>query len=173
MGRGARQTRTHGTRFATLLAAMKVADMMKSDPLSCQVYHSLADAARIMETHGCGWLPVVGRHNTVVGVVTDRDICMAAMQRDRRLSAISVVGAMHTNVFSCHPDDELVDAIAKMQNYAVRRLPVLDDAGVLAGVVSLTDLARSAEARRGDIDSALIGHTLAAINEPRSAASPV
>jgi CBS domain-containing protein len=130
---------------------------MNTKPRCCAPSDTLASAAQIMREHDCGFLPVVREGNRLVGVITDRDICLAAESRARQ---------------SCRQSAQIADVLAVMQNYRVRRVPVVDAAGQLVGVVSLSDLARRAD--RGEDDNGVsreaITHTLAAICEPRSAA---
>jgi CBS domain-containing protein len=154
---------------------MKVAAIMNRRPQSVAPHQSLHDAATIMRDHDCGWVPVVD-DGQVVGVLTDRDICLAALSRAQRLDKLAVAGSMHTDVHSLASGDDVGKALAMMSNYRVRRLPVIDD-GRLVGLVSLSDLAQRAgtndSARPHAFGSQAIAHTLAAICEPRSASSPV
>jgi CBS domain-containing protein len=156
---------------------MKVEDIMNTTPATCLKHESLRDAVRVMRENDCGWVPVVSKANKVVGVITDRDVCMAAYATDARLGDIAIEGAMSTNVRSCHPDDRLENAEALMRNYRVRRLAVVNEEDELVGLLSLSDMAR-----RAKIDGATQAHglngdavaaTLAAICEPRSASSAV
>lgn len=151
---------------------MLVDKVMNARPRTVKPHTSLADAVAVMIERDCGWLPVVDDADHVVGVVTDRDICLGAHSRDKRLTEIVVEGVMHTNVYSCHPDDALQDAEALMRTRRVRRLPVVDADGKLVGLLSLSDLARRAGMNDGDEPSGLtsrdVAHTLAAICEPRT-----
>jgi CBS domain-containing protein len=114
------------------------------------------------------WLPVLAHGKRVVGVLTSRDICVAAQSRRRRLDEVAVEGAMHTDVHACRPDDAIDNLLVAMENYRVKRLPVVDE-GELVGVISLTDLANRA-AHSGDASRAAeLVRVLAAIHEPRSA----
>ncbi len=152
---------------------MNVDSVMNSRPRSVLAHQSLADAVAIMVERDCGWVPVVDAAERVVGVVTDRDICLAAHDRDKRLKEIAVKGVMHTNVHACRPTDSLTDAQALMRARRVRRIPVTDEDGKLMGLLSLSDLARRAGMNDDDKPKGLtsldVAHTLAAICEPRSA----
>ncbi len=75
-------------------------------------------------------------------MVTDRDVCMAAYTRDRKLSEIEVRTAMATAPFSCRPTDSVESALKTMEAHHLRRLPVVDQSGRLVGLLSLTDVAR-------------------------------
>lgn len=151
---------------------MKVDKVMNTRPRSVRPHQTLADAVAVMVDRDCGWVPVVDDAGTVVGVLTDRDICLAAHDREKRIDRIAVEGVMRTNIYACRPDDSLLDAEAIMRNRRVRRLPVIDDEGHLVGLISLSDLARRAgmsdEGPKG-LTSVDVARTLAAICEPRSA----
>jgi CBS domain-containing protein len=127
----------------------------------------LHHAAKIMWECDCGWVPVVDDARRVVGVVTDRDICMACYTRGSAPELISVAGTMSTNVHACRPDDPLENALAMMRNYRVRRLPVVDPDGALLGLLSISDILR----RRAEtsLEPMAISRVLAEISEPRSA----
>ena len=153
---------------------MTIEQLMKKDPVVCEAADSLNEAARIMWEHDCGFVPVVDSGRTVVGVITDRDICMCTYTRGVDLKALSVGDAMSTVVRSCKPGDTLASAEVIMEGAQVRRLPVVDGEGRLIGVLSLSDLARrSSRARRGDdgLSEAEIGHVLSAISQPRALAA--
>ena len=139
---------------------MKVDQVMSAPAHAVGPKQNLQDAAQLMWDRDCGWLPVLDDGGTLVGVITDRDVCMAAYTRGRRLDEISVAGTMVTQVFDCKPDDAIADVAELMQRCAVRRVPVVDDEGKVVGVVSLSDLTRH-------IDHSDIGETLSAICKPR------
>lgn len=125
---------------------MKVEFFMTKDPRTCTAEDALAAAARIMWEHDCGCVPVVAGPGSrrLVGVVTDRDVCMAAYTQGRPLWEIPVRAAMSSEVWTCHPDDTLKDAVRVMRHRQVRRLPVVDGQGHLLGLLSLTDVALAA-----------------------------
>lgn len=88
----------------------------------------------------CKILPVVDDKGEVVGVITDRDICIAAGCRRRDPATILVSEAMTTQVHSCSPEVDLCEALQLMQQKQVRRLPVIDLAGKLCGILSMDDV---------------------------------
>jgi CBS domain-containing protein len=119
---------------------MKVADVMTPQVRACTIHDSLNAAARIMWDHDCGCAPVVDAHGKLVGIITDRDICMAAYTQGAPLAAIPVQRAMSARVVSCSRGDELETAHRLMRTHEIHRLPVVDSHGRLAGVLSLSDL---------------------------------
>lgn len=126
---------------------MKVRDVMRSEPRSCSPGMDLARAGRTMDEVGCGILPVIGEDDRVVGVITDRDICLAVADRDRKPSEIEIRQVISGEVYSCGVDQELSEALEVMRRRRVRRLPVLDTHERLVGVLSLDDVFAEVRAR--------------------------
>ena len=124
---------------------MKVKDLMTTSPAACTLTNSLADAGGMMWQNDCGILPVVAEGGKVVGLITDRDICMAAVLNGRNLTNIAVEDVISRQVFSCNADDDVRSALKTMQENKVRRLPVLNELGMLAGIVSMNDIVLRAE----------------------------
>jgi CBS domain-containing protein len=151
---------------------MKVEQLMKSEVFTCSPEDTLDRAAGIMWDHDCGCVPVLGRDGRVAGILTDRDICMAAYTQGKSLWAIPVAIAMRKKVISCRPEESLSAAEKILQANQIRRLPVIDAEGRLVGILSLNDLAREAARerlqKRKAVSDAEIGETLAAICESRS-----
>ena len=119
---------------------MEVRDVMVEAPASCGPATNLSDVVDIFRARKCGFLPVVDQQQKVVGVVTDRDICIA-LGEGNRLPADIVVGEIATKkVFSCQADDDIRTALRTMGAAKVRRLPVVDVEGKLKGVLSMDDV---------------------------------
>jgi CBS domain-containing protein len=150
---------------------MRISQIMKSDVEVVGIDDNLAAAASRMWDCDIGCLPVVDGAGEVVGVITDRDICMAALTRGQSLPDIPVSVAMAKEVLSCSPDASLVEAEETMRSGQVRRLPVIDSERCLVGIVSLNDLALLAEREIGrknrDLSAQEVTATLAAISTPR------
>ncbi len=152
---------------------MNVQELMSVDVARCAPDATMAEAARLLWDHDCGALPVVCcETGCVIGMVTDRDLCMAALIRGGRLDEMPVSIAMSREVRACDVDETAARAHAIMREHRVRRLPVVDAEGQLVGILSLNDLARRAAKGRGP---AAIGRqrdvakTLAAVSAPRAA----
>ncbi len=127
---------------------MKVRDIMTKAPVFCHPDSNLAAAAEKMWAHDCGILPVVDDELGVVGVITDRDICIALGTKDRKASLVSVREVMSGKVHICAPEDDIHSALKVMGKGRVRRLPVVNREGKLMGVLSMDDIVLSAE--KGD-----------------------
>ena len=151
---------------------MRIEQLMTKSPKSCQPGHDLSEAAQMMRDHDCGCLPVTERDGSqrVVGMITDRDICMAAQLHGKPLREIRVGEAMTKDFWACNPGDPLREAEAIMGEAHVRRLPVVDEADHLLGLLSLSDLAREAARqqwwKRQEITGAEVGEVVAMICQP-------
>ena len=149
---------------------MRVEDLMTRDCAQVRPVESLAHAARQMRLRDCGCVVVVDERSHVMGLLTDRDVCMAALRTDRPLTSLEVRSAMSPLVFGCRRQDTIAEAERQMDRYQLRRLPVLDESGRLEGILSIADIAR--EARRGEDLIALpvtvreVGQTLGQIGRP-------
>jgi CBS-domain-containing membrane protein len=153
---------------------MRAQDLMSHPAITCHVNDTLQTAAQLMWDHDCGALPVVTDEGKVTGVITDRDICMAAYTQGRSLDALLVNSAMGRHVVAAKPDDRLETIEHLMIEHQVRRVPVVDAAGAAVGMVSLNDLAQAcfAPQSRTKQGPENVAHTLAAIGRPRSTTAP-
>jgi CBS domain-containing protein len=119
---------------------MKVREIMTDRPLTCRSETSLAVAARLMREGDCGILPVVDARGTLAGVITDRDICLALARTNRNAINVAVREVMSRKVRSARTDEDVYGALATMKSARVRRLPVCDENGLLAGMLSVEDV---------------------------------
>jgi CBS domain-containing protein len=147
-----------------------VHDAMGTRVYVCSPEDTLARAAQIMWEKDLGCLPVCEPGRKVIAMLTDRDISMAAFMQWKHLGEASVESAMSRSLSTCSPDDELVQAEDIMRANQVRRLPVVDDNGVLVGLLSLGDVARYVRQHsraNTSLAQQRLAETLAAICEPR------
>jgi CBS domain-containing protein len=129
---------------------MKVRDLQTSDVQAVNPDTNLAAAAHIMWECDCGVVPVIDHERHLVGMITDRDIAIAATTRSAAPADIQVRHVMSTGeLYSCRPDDDVRIALASMGEHRVRRLPVTDRENHLVGILSLNDLVRRVENRAG------------------------
>lgn len=158
---------------------MKVSDVMTTNVASVRRDETLSSAAKVMWDCDCGSLPVWDeRSERVVGMITDRDICMAAWSQDRPPSSLTVADAMSSDLYFCTPEQSVSSAESLMRSRKVRRVPVLDGEQKLVGIVSLADIAtesrrRGGTAIAGDLAAAEVVATLADICQPRSASRSI
>ena len=146
---------------------MRVSRLMKTDVATCRRTDPLATAARRMYEADCGALPVVDEEWKVVGMVTDRDACMAAMSHELPMSFLLVDEAMAHRPRTVHAADSVQEAERVMREAQVRRLPVVDAEGRLAGILTVNDLVLEASTAEGDespdANADSVENTLAAI----------
>jgi CBS domain-containing protein len=142
---------------------MLVEDLMTRNVASVRSDQSLAVAAQLMWDCDCGALPVVDADAArVVGMITDRDICMATWSRGLAPGAITVGEVMSKNLAACQPRDAIARAESIMRTKQIRRLPVVDSGRRLLGILSLADIARAAGATsKLESDRDLSGDVLA------------
>ena len=146
---------------------MKVKDVMTPDAKAIWITESLADAAKEMWENDCGVLPIIKDGRKVVGMITDRDICMAAAMRDRNPSSISVEEVMNATVYAAEPEEDVAQALQTMREHKIRRLPVLNLEGELQGILSMNDIVLKAKTngRKAPIDYVDVVKTYQAICE--------
>lgn len=124
---------------------MKVKEIMTGSPSVCDLNESLAEAAKTMWDADCGVLPVLKDGKEVVGVITDRDICMAMAMRHCSPAGVSVEEVISGEVYSVAPQDEVQKALELMQQKQVLRLPVISPEGELEGMLSMNDVVLKAQ----------------------------
>lgn len=124
---------------------MKIKDVMTRDVEPCRPASDLAAVSMTMWRQDCGIVPVIDDTRRVLGVVTDRDICMALATRHRRAEEITAQEVMSDRLFSVRPDDDVRLALETMRTQRVRRLPVVDAERRLRGVVSINDIVLHAQ----------------------------
>lgn len=142
--------------------------IMSVDVSTCSPEDTLDRAARIMWERDCGVVPVVDGGGKLVGIVTDRDICMASYTRDERIRNCNVESTMSRDLHACSPSDSIQEVVRVMSLHQVRRLPVTEPNGKLVGIVSLADLAKSLNSLPSEHPArVLLLPMLAAVSERR------
>jgi CBS domain-containing protein len=153
---------------------MHVQDVMVSPARSCPPDAPIVEAARTMWDNHCGALPVLDDKGEPIGIITDRDICMALARKNRFPARITVREVMTPYPFICQPQDALEEALTLMAENRVRRLPVVNAEGHLVGIVSISDVAAAlpsghSEVRGADAVHAMVARTLQKISAPNAA----
>jgi CBS domain-containing protein len=151
---------------------MQVKDLMTTSPSVCTLEDTTNEAARIMWERDCGAVPVVDRSRRVVGMITDRDICIAAYFQGEPLSQIRVADVMSRELSTVRPEDEVTKAEHLMREHQVRRLPVVTDGQILVGILSVGDLAQHvprANGPRQPAENQELLQVFSAVSEPRIA----
>jgi CBS domain-containing protein len=128
---------------------MRIKHVMTRDPSFALPSDSAQRAACIMRDERAGIVPIVESEQSrrVVGVVTDRDLCMNVVAEGRDPGAVSIEQCMTTAVVTCTPQDSADRLMELMRESQIRRVPVVDADGTLQGIVSLADLVERADLR--------------------------
>lgn len=119
---------------------MLVNDVMTTSPFCCKPSDRLDRVAKLMVDHDCGAIPVC-EAKKLVGMITDRDITCRAVATGRTPASIPVSEVMTKPVFAVRQNESVEVAIDLMKTKMIRRLPVVDDAGEIVGIVAPSDLA--------------------------------
>ncbi|HSB96075.1 MAG TPA: CBS domain-containing protein [Spongiibacteraceae bacterium] len=120
---------------------MQVREIMHTDVKSCSPDCALDAVALTMWNNDCGAIPIVDKQGKPIGIVTDRDIAMgSAIQHKPLWNIKSIDIAQNRSLFMCALDEDIFKALELMQHNQVRRLPVVDNQGKLAGILSLGDV---------------------------------
>ena len=124
------------------MANMRARQLMTSDPACCRPDTTLDEVARLMLIHDCGEIPVVDRSEKVVGVITDRDIVCRVVAEGKNPMAHTAAECMTQPVVSVGVDSPVDQVVSVMEGHRIRRVPVIDDNGVCAGIIAQADIAR-------------------------------
>ncbi len=127
-------------------ARIKCREIMTSNVKTASRDMSIRDVAIMMRDGDMGSIPVV-EDGKLVGIVTDRDIVVRSIA-DGKDAASKVAEAMTEEIYSVRPDDFVFEAIRLMGDKQVRRVPVVDDSGDLAGIIAMADIALEMEDER-------------------------
>jgi CBS domain-containing protein len=149
---------------------MRVDDQMTRRIVSCGLLDDLATAASRLWENDCGSLPVLDERGHVAGMLTDRDICMAAMFTGKALGELRVAAVMTRDVATAREHDTLHDAEMILRSRSVHRLPVVDDHQRVVGILTANDLLRWVdEGGRSDTnqDAVHLVRTLAGVSRRR------
>lgn len=146
---------------------MFVRQLMTRDVECCAPTDSLDMAARILWDRDVGCVPVC-EDGVVVGMVTDRDLCMATYTQGCAMRESMVASCMSSVVVSCGPQTRVEEALRLMGERQVRRLMVTNDEGQLLGLLSMNDCVREASRAHGKPFAMEVLKTLAAICAPRA-----
>jgi CBS domain-containing protein len=157
-------------RARTGKRASTVADVMRSPAVCCRVSDSLHRVAQLMWEQDVGVVVVLDEAGHAQHVITDRDVCMGAYTQGVALWASSVQSVKPSPLVYCSSEAGVVEARRLMQEHGVRRIPVVDGAGQVVGVVGLGDLVREVsistpKARSRGLTAPQLAQTLMAVYE--------
>jgi CBS domain-containing protein len=134
---------------------VKVEQLMSKNVATCFPDDTVQDAATLMAAFDTGCLVVLesGEMLHVIGVITDRDVCLAMARSEIPPTEIEVRSVMSSPAHCCRADDAVWEVLALAETYRVRRFPVIDSGGQLLGIVTLDDTAREMARRKDGLPS--------------------
>jgi CBS domain-containing protein len=148
---------------------MKAENLMTRNVSTCSQRDSLEEAAHVMWESDVGCLVVVDDDKRPIGMITDRDVLMAAYTRGIPLRDALVESAMSREVLACSTATPLRELEQSMQAAQVRRVPVTDPNGKLVGIVGMGDIARTVQSTPLHLAEAPgLAKTLASVTQPRA-----
>lgn len=137
---------------------MRIADIQTRRVVHIGPGASVREAAELMRTRHVGALVVVEQPNgerVPIGMITDRDIVLAVVAPGVNVEALTVGDVMTRPVITCSEDQDLFVAIELMRERGVRRLPVVNAKGSLAGVVAADDIYNAVGTQMRELSLAL------------------
>ncbi len=138
---------------------MRVSELMRTPAVVCRPTTSLKEAAKMMEARNVGSVLVVDNVGYLTGIVTDRDLALKGAGRGRSPD-VTVDTVMTRDVASVTPASDISEASAIMQKRGVRRVPVVDDMGVIHGMVAFDDLFRNLGHEADDLVEAVLSQDI-------------
>lgn len=125
----------------------KCSDVMTKDLTCCLPKDTAQTAAQAMKSKDIGAVPVVDSQETrkLVGIITDRDLALKVVAGGLDARQTSVEGIMSRKLVMCNLQDDLQRALDAMAHSQLRRIPVVDDQGRLAGIIAQADVATRLE----------------------------
>lgn len=137
---------------------MTVQEVMARTPICCTESEDVASAAALMIDNNAGWLAVTEHHylpSKFIGVLTERDICHKVVADGKDSYSTTVGECMSEPAPVCAPGDTISDALARMSESGMLRLPVLNHKHELLGTISVGDIIRHQAADSAELFRAL------------------
>lgn len=125
---------------------MKVKAAMHHGVEWCAPDTPLTEIAKIMKMEDIGAVPI-GDNDRLIGMVTDRDIACKVVAEGRDISSATARDAMTEGIYYCREDEDVGKAVQRMEDKRIRRLPVINKAKRMVGMLSLGDLSHMAPAK--------------------------
>jgi CBS domain-containing protein len=138
---------------------MRVGEFCNRDVVIVDKDAQVLEAAQLMRTHHVGDLVVIEERvgkRIPVGIITDRDIVIEVVAKNITLDAVSIGDVMSFELTTVSEDDDIFDTVKLMRTKGVRRVPVVDKQGALAGILAVDDLLGLLEEFVGDVTGVIV-----------------
>ena len=118
-------------------------EVMTRNPVCCLPTTMVEEAAKIMKRENIGPIPVIDdeQSQTLVGIVTDRDLALKIVAEGRDVKSTKVEAVMTRKVVTCRAEDDVQKALDAMAEHQLRRIPVVDKEGKILGIIAQADVA--------------------------------
>lgn len=120
---------------------LKCRDIMTRNVTTCNTNTNIGQIAELMRSEDIGAIPVLDAEGKLEGIVTDRDIVVEGLTKDKADSELTAEDCMTTDLYTAKQNDRLVDVIREMGDHQIRRVPVVDSRNRLVGIISMADVA--------------------------------
>ena len=120
--------------------SMKVIDMAGHDGATTPSSKTITECAAQMREQHVGSLVIVDDQQIPQGMITDRDIAIQVVALNQDPNKVTVADIMTTPVVTATVDESMVVALARMREFGIRRLPIVDENNKLVGVISNSNL---------------------------------
>jgi len=133
---------------------LKCRDIMTRNVTTCNKSTNISTIAQLMRKEDVGAIPVLDEEGKLEGIVTDRDLVVEALTKNKADSELKAEDCMSTDLYTARQNDRLVDVINEMGDHQIRRVPVVDSRNRLVGIISMADVATQTRKDR-ELESAL------------------
>jgi CBS domain-containing protein len=141
---------------------LRCRDIMTRNVTTCDLNTNIQKIAQLMRYEDIGAIPVLNEEGRLEGIVTDRDIVVGGLTKDRADAELKASDCMSTDLYVAQQNDRLVDVINEMGDHQIRRVPVVDSRNRLVGIISMADVATQTQKDRE------LGDALEEISKPGS-----
>jgi CBS domain-containing protein len=121
----------------------KCNEVMTKNPVCCKPEDTAATAAQLMQRENIGSIPVIENDQTqkLVGIVTDRDLALRVVAQGYDAKSTNVEAVMTRQIVTCQAEDDMQKAIDAMAEHQLRRIPIVDNANKIVGIIAQADVA--------------------------------
>lgn len=137
-------------------------EVMTTDVMTCPASTTLVGVASLLANENVGSLPVVNDDDTLIGIISDRDIVVRAVAENRHPLETTAEEVMSRDLQTCHPEDDLERALDQMSRSQVRRVPIVDQHNRVVGIIAQADIALRTDRARE------VGHVVEDISRSES-----